>query len=70
MTERDSAFKSKVMAKLSNVRIKGYIKPGRVTSLAGFFAVPKGEADIRMVYDASRSGLNKALWAPILVFRL
>ncbi len=37
---------------------------GMVTSLTSFFAVPKGMEDIRLVYDASRSGLNKALWAP------
>ena len=28
------------------------------------FDVPKGEDDIRMVYDGSKSGLNDALWAP------
>lgn len=28
------------------------------------FDVPKGDADIRMVYDGSKSGLNDALWAP------
>ena len=26
--------------------------------------MPKGIHDIRMVYDASRSGLNDAVWAP------
>jgi hypothetical protein len=35
-----------------------------VTSLTGYFAVLKGPEDIRMVYDASKSGPNKALWAP------
>jgi hypothetical protein len=29
-----------------------------------YFAVPKGLEDICMVYDASKSGLNKALWVP------
>jgi hypothetical protein len=28
------------------------------------FDVPKGENDVRMVYDGSWSGLNDALWAP------
>ena len=28
------------------------------------FDVPKGTSDIWMVYDGSKSGLNKALWAP------
>ena len=31
-------------------------------SLTGFFTVPKGEDDIRIVYDASACGLNDALW--------
>ena len=35
-----------------------------IKSLIKFFAVPKGERDIRMVYDATASGLNAAVWAP------
>eukprot|EP00956_Cyclotella_meneghiniana_P014553 scaffold21828_cov62-Cyclotella_meneghiniana.AAC.2 len=35
-----------------------------IKSLIKFFAVPKGERDIRMVYDATASGLNSAVWAP------
>jgi len=62
--EKDPSVRDMVRTKLSNVRDKGYIKPGRVVSLTGYFAVPKGVADIRMVYDASRSGLNEALWSP------
>lgn len=30
----------------------------------GYFAVPKGDEDIRLVYDASKSGLNAVLWVP------
>ena len=33
-------------------------------SLIKYFAVPKGENDLRIVYDASRNGLNSAVWAP------
>ena len=62
--ERDDTRRGKIGAKLENVRSKGYIVPGRVESLTGFFAVDKGESDIRMVYDASKSGLNEVLWAP------
>jgi hypothetical protein len=29
-----------------------------------FFAVPKGEDDIRLVYNVTSSGLNKMVWAP------
>ena len=31
-----------------------------------FFYVPKGEDDIRMVYDGTKLGLNKSLYAPWL----
>jgi hypothetical protein len=51
-------------AKLSKVRDRRYITPGFVKSLTTFFSVPKGEDDIRMVYDASVSGLNNAIWVP------
>ena len=44
--------------------LRGYILPGQVNSLTGFFAVPKREDDIRIVYDATACGLNAALWAP------
>jgi len=35
-----------------------------VVSLTSFFSVPKGEDDIRMVYDGTKSGLNAAMWVP------
>jgi hypothetical protein len=62
--ERNEDISSKVRKKLNTVRERGYIAPGRVESLTGYFAVPKGIDDIRMVYDASRSGLNASIWAP------
>ena len=37
---------------------------GVVKNLTGYFAVPKGNKDIRTVYDASKSELNHVLWAP------
>jgi hypothetical protein len=37
------------------ITIKLYIK---------YSAVPKGEEDIRMVYDATANRLNKAVWVP------
>jgi len=62
--ERDRSLRTKVHSKLENVLDKGYIRPGRVASLTGYFSIPKGLSDVRMVYDASRSGLNDALWSP------
>ena len=61
----EAKTKQMVQKKLDNVwKSKGYVEEGYVKNLTRFFAVPKGEADIRMVYDASVSGLNKCLWVP------
>ncbi len=43
---------------------RDYVSKGLVKSLTGYFAVPKGLDDIRVVYDATKCGLNDALWAP------
>jgi hypothetical protein len=51
-------------SKLAKVRSKGYIIPGSVLPITSFFTVPKGEGNVRMVYDATKSGLNSQLWAP------
>jgi hypothetical protein len=50
--------------KLDTIRRKAYVTPGKVASLMSFFEVPKGDDDVRMVYDGSASGLNEVLWAP------
>ena len=47
--------------KLDTVRSRLYIEPGEVTT--HYFSVLKGEADIRMVYNGTSSGLNDILWA-------
>ena len=57
----------KVKDKLSKVLDKGYVELCDIQELEAMmymFSVPKGETDIRMVYDGSRSGLNESLWAP------
>ena len=41
-----------------------YLVSKLVLSLTGYFSIPKGEGDIRMVYDATKCKLNDALWAP------
>lgn len=53
-----------VLEKVSNIVARGYVVPGYVTSLTEFFDVPKGDDDIRLVYNGSSCGLNDALWAP------
>ena len=55
-----------VKGKLADVRRKGYIakENAKVLSVTSFFDVPKGKDDICMVYNATSSGLNHAVWAP------
>jgi len=53
--------------KLGKVRRMGYLAPWEIKSLTSFFAVPKGDSDIRMVYDGTKSGLNDAMWAPLVL---
>ena len=60
-TEQDRLL---VMEKLEKVRRRGYIAEGPVRSLTHFFYVPKGDSDIRMVYNGTSSGLNNDLYAP------
>ena len=55
------------MEKLKTPLEKGYLEKGHIKSLTSYFAVPKGEDDIRIVYDASKCGLNERLWAPNFV---
>ena len=59
------AHKIQLLKKLTKVVLnRKYIEKGFVESLTSYFAVPKGETDIRVVYDATKSGLNDALWSP------
>ena len=56
-----------MVEKISKVLSRGYISAllnGSIESLTHYFAVPKGDNDIRMVYDLTASGFNDALWAP------
>ena len=55
----------RVAAKLAKVLHRGYFDQGQpIQSLTDFSDVPKGDSDIRMVYNGTSSGLNDALWAP------
>ena len=55
---------TKIKEKLDDVRLKKYVGPGQWKATMNYFAVPKGETDIRMVYDGTKSGLNDCLYAP------
>ena len=64
---KDPDVFSLMTSKILEVRRRGYIDrllKGSIESLTHYFAVPKGDSDIRMVYDLTASGLNDALWAP------
>lgn len=56
--------KETLLKKVAKVIEKGYLVNGKVKNLTGFFAVPKGKDDIRVVYDVSAYMLNSSLWAP------
>jgi hypothetical protein len=65
--ERDPEILLQVCSKLDNARMKRYIVPGTVKNLTTYFAVTKGDRDIRIVYDAMKSGLNKSIWVPSFI---
>ena len=60
----DTSLLQKIKEKILKVLLRRYIKTGHVESLTNFFAVLKAGNDIRLVYDATMSGLNDAVWAP------
>ena len=63
----DKEIQQKVKEKIQRVIDNGYVElPDieEVELLMYYFHVPQGEDDIRMVYDGSKSGLNKSLFAP------
>jgi hypothetical protein len=60
----DAARKLMVAEKIDGMMGRGYLEVGHVTNTVHFFAVPKGEDDIRVVFDGTSSGLNETLWAP------
>lgn len=58
----DALVKEQMKDKIASVRRKRYIQDGYVESLIRFFPVPKGNLDIRMVYDGTDSGFNSLVW--------
>ena len=53
-----------VAVKLDGMLQRSYLEEGFVRSKVHYFAVPKGDDDIRVVFDGTSSGLNDSLWAP------
>ena len=63
----DASMCQKVKDKIQRVMDRVYIvlrDIEEIESLMFFFHVPKGEDDIIMVYDGTKSSLNKRLYAP------
>ena len=54
-----------VSAKVGGMIEKFYLETGRVQTFLHYFAVPKGEDDIRVVFDGTSCGLNETLWCPL-----
>lgn len=61
-TIKDPDLLDKIKRKVLKVVDRDYIGPGSVVSLMDYFDVPKGEDDVRIVYNGSSSGLNDILW--------
>ena len=55
--------------KISNVLENNYLDMGYVTSLVPFFCFPKGEDDVLIVYNVSKSYLNDCIWTPLFPVR-
>ena len=55
-----------VKKKIEKVKKRWYIAIGNVLRLTTCFRVPKGDSDIRLVYDLTYFGLNESLWSPKL----
>jgi hypothetical protein len=66
----DPDVKAQVRSKILEVINRRYMVRVRtkfdIKSLIKYFAVPKGLSDVRIIYDATASSLNEAVWAPSL----
>jgi hypothetical protein len=62
--EKDPEVRNKVGTKLMTVFASQYVVYGLILSLTSFLSVPRGDTDIRMVYNDTSSGMNAHLWAP------
>jgi hypothetical protein len=61
--EPDPVIREEVKDKLNKVCARGWLAEGHVKALTSFFLVPKGDHDIRVVYNGAKSGRNDCLWA-------
>ena len=62
----DPERRAKVRSKLEKVLSRRYVLTTglRVCSYIRYFDVPKGDKDVRIVYDGTANGLNHCVWVP------
>jgi len=62
----DPGLRARTKVKIAKVLDSRYLRPttASVRSHIKYFAVPKGEDDVRIVYDATANGLNDCVWIP------
>jgi hypothetical protein len=60
----DNGILPLVLDKINVIQDRRYVACGEIESLMNYFAVSKGDTDVRVVYDGTLSGLNGSLWAP------
>lgn len=62
----DPDIRAKVREKVQKVLRRGYMltEGTEIKSLIRYFAVPKGDDDVRIVYDGTANGLNASVWVP------
>jgi hypothetical protein len=53
-----------VAEKIGGMMDKSYLEAGRVQTYLYYFAVPKGDTDIRVGFDGTSCSLNGSLWSP------
>lgn len=60
----DSETRLMVASKIESMISKSYLEVDHVQTFLHYFAVPKGDSDIRVVFDGTSCGLNETLWSP------
>ena len=60
----DKETRQLMSTKVQSMVSKSYLELGSVQTSLHYFAVPKGEDDIRVVFNGTSCGLNEALWSP------
>ncbi|KAL7576485.1 hypothetical protein ACA910_017989 [Epithemia clementina (nom. ined.)] len=60
----DQATLDLIREKIDDVQAKRYVVPKLCLATMNYFSVPKGDSDVRMVYNGTKSGLNESLYAP------